>query len=81
MSDPVPQLFLEALSDLTRSLEAAHVPAMVVGGVAASILGRPRTTRDIDALVSVGISVTAFRYSENGTASSFHSVKTSAART
>ncbi|MGH8263642.1 MAG: nucleotidyltransferase [Steroidobacteraceae bacterium] len=39
------------LADLTGWLQAAQVPAMVVGGVAASILGRPRATRDIDALV------------------------------
>lgn len=35
---------------MTGWLEAAGVPAMVVGGVAASILGRPRATRDIDTL-------------------------------
>jgi hypothetical protein len=42
---------LEALRDLVRWLESEHVPGVVVGGVAASILGRPRMTRDIDALV------------------------------
>jgi hypothetical protein len=40
-----------ALADLTNWLDAARIPAMVIGGVAASILGRPRFTRDIDALV------------------------------
>jgi hypothetical protein len=40
-----------ALADLTNWLDAARIPAMVVGGVAASVLGRPRFTRDIDALV------------------------------
>lgn len=50
MSDRVPQPFVSALSDLTQWLEAAGIPSMIVGGIAASILGRPRATRDIDAL-------------------------------
>ena len=29
----------------------AHVPGTVIGGVVASLLGRPRVTRDIDAMV------------------------------
>jgi hypothetical protein len=29
-------------------LTAAQIPGMVVGGVASSILGRPRLTRDVD---------------------------------
>ncbi|MGH8297281.1 MAG: DUF6036 family nucleotidyltransferase, partial [Steroidobacteraceae bacterium] len=53
MRQPVPRLFLTALADLTEWLEAAGVPAMVIGGIAASILGRPRATRDIDALAVV----------------------------
>ena len=31
-------------------LDAAHIPSMIIGGVAASVLGRPRLTRDVDAL-------------------------------
>jgi hypothetical protein len=50
VKERVPRLFVAALADLTRWLEAAGVPAMIVGGIAASILGRPRATRDIDAL-------------------------------
>lgn len=50
MAEGVPKPFLSALADLTTWLESAGIPAMVVGGVAASILGRPRATRDIDAL-------------------------------
>ena len=50
MADPVPKPFLKALADLTRWLEDSSVPAIIIGGVAASILGRPRATRDIDAL-------------------------------
>lgn len=53
MTQKVPQLFLTALADLTEWLEAAGVPAMVIGGIAASILGRPRATRDIDTLAVV----------------------------
>jgi hypothetical protein len=33
-----------------RWLDAAHAPSMVIGGVAASVLGRPRLTQDVDAL-------------------------------
>lgn len=51
MPDRVPQAFLKALTDLNEWLADAHVSGMVIGGVAASILGRPRATRDIDALV------------------------------
>jgi predicted nucleotidyltransferase len=50
VTEPVPQLFLKALAALTGWLDEARVPAMIIGGVAASILGRPRATRDIDAL-------------------------------
>lgn len=53
MTHQVPQLFLTALANLTEWLEAAGVPAMIIGGIAASILGRPRATRDIDTLVVV----------------------------
>lgn len=50
MTERVPGLFVSALADLTQWLETAGIPAMIVGGIAASILGRPRATRDIDAL-------------------------------
>ena len=42
---------LAALGDLVAWLRAAQVPGIVIGGVAASLLGRPRVTRDVDALV------------------------------
>src|SRR3990167_10056021 len=42
---------LEALRDLVTWLQCKHTPGVIIGGVAASILGRPRLTRDIDALV------------------------------
>jgi len=33
--------------------DAAAIPGVIIGGVAASVLGRPRLTRDIDALVMI----------------------------
>ncbi|MEW5816644.1 MAG: nucleotidyl transferase AbiEii/AbiGii toxin family protein [Spirochaetota bacterium] len=42
---------LAALRDLSAWLKAAHTPGAVIGGVAASLLGRPRLTRDVDAIV------------------------------
>lgn len=50
MGERVPASLLSALVDLVQWLDAAQVPATVIGGVAASILGRPRLTQDIDAL-------------------------------
>lgn len=50
MAERVPRPFLVALAALTEWLKAVAVPGMVVGGVAVSVLGRPRATRDIDAL-------------------------------
>jgi hypothetical protein len=49
----VPASLLAALADLVDWFEAAAVPAMIIGGVAASLLGRPRLTRDIDALALI----------------------------
>jgi predicted nucleotidyltransferase len=42
---------LDALRDLIRWLHAGEVQSVIIGGVAASILGRPRMTRDIDVLI------------------------------
>lgn len=42
---------LAALRDLVAWFQDTSVPGIVIGGVAASLLGRPRVTRDIDALV------------------------------
>jgi hypothetical protein len=42
---------LVALRDLQAWFEAGRVDGIVIGGVAASVLGRPRFTRDVDALV------------------------------
>ncbi|MBI3976671.1 MAG: nucleotidyltransferase [Chloroflexi bacterium] len=52
MSEPASQsLPLTTLHDLVRWLHATAVPGIVIGGVAASVLGRPRATRDVDAVV------------------------------
>lgn len=53
MTSPVTDSFLGALAAMTAAFEDADVPAAVVGGVAVSLLGRPRFTRDIDALVDL----------------------------
>jgi hypothetical protein len=39
------------LNDLTSWLTAENVRGAIIGGVAASVLGRPRMTRDVDAVV------------------------------
>jgi hypothetical protein len=52
MSDPAGLLTLGgALADLMRWLDTEKIHGVVIGGVAASLLGRPRLTRDVDALV------------------------------
>lgn len=49
MAEPIAPL-VAPLSALIAWLDAANVPFVIIGGVAASLLGRPRTTRDVDAL-------------------------------
>jgi hypothetical protein len=39
------------LRSLTDWLKAENVPGLIIGGVAASLLGRPRFTQDVDALI------------------------------
>lgn len=50
MVDRVPATLLGALADLMKWLDATNIPSMVIGGVAASVLGQPRLTQDVDAL-------------------------------
>ena len=50
MPERVQASLLSALTDLVRWLDAANTPSMVIGGVAASVLGQPRLTQDVDAL-------------------------------
>jgi hypothetical protein len=49
-ADPLAPL-LSALRDLAAWLRTGRYRGIVIGGVAASLLGRPRITRDVDALV------------------------------
>ncbi len=52
MSEPTDLTpLLAVLRDLVAWLKAGKVPGVVIGGLAASLLGRPRLTRDVDALV------------------------------
>src|SRR5690349_24967394 len=44
----VPGPLLQAIGAVTAWLREADVPAAVIGGVAASLLGRPRVTKDVD---------------------------------
>lgn len=53
VSEPLPATLLTALADLAHWVQSENIPAVIVGGVAASLLGRPRLTRDIDALVDI----------------------------
>lgn len=48
-TDPLAPL-LAALRDLSAWLEAGSVRGAIIGGVAASLHGRPRATRDVDVL-------------------------------
>jgi len=44
---------LVVVRDLVAWLQAGKVPGVIIGGLAASLWGRPRLTRDVDALVLV----------------------------
>lgn len=46
-----PRKLAAALSDLMRWLDAGKISGAIIGGIAASIRGRPRLTNDIDAVV------------------------------
>ena len=48
--DP-PAPLVQALGAVSEWLESAAVPGAIIGGIAASVLGRPRLTQDIDILV------------------------------
>lgn len=51
MPENVLSPLLQALRDLTKWLQDRNARAIIIGGVAVSLLGRPRVTRDIDALI------------------------------
>ena len=42
-----------ALGALVEWFQSGPYPGVVIGGVAASVLGRPRVTRDVDAVVVI----------------------------
>lgn len=46
-------IFLAELKRVTRDLTEAGVPWCLIGGLAASVYTEPRTTKDIDLLISV----------------------------
>ena len=50
LQDPSAPL-VQALRAVSEWLDAAAVPGAIIGGIAASVLGRPRLTEDIDVLV------------------------------
>jgi hypothetical protein len=50
VADRVPATLLAALADLVKWLDDTRMPSMIIGGVAASVLGQPRLTQDVDAL-------------------------------
>lgn len=53
VAERVQASLLAALADLMSWLDAMSMPSMVIGGVAASILGQPRLTQDVDVLTIV----------------------------
>ena len=49
----LPQGLVQAAAALQAWLDESGAPGVIVGGVAASLLGRPRMTQDVDALTAV----------------------------
>ena len=49
--EPYLEPLYSALKDLVTWFQKGKCPGIIIGGLAASLLGRPRTTRDVDALV------------------------------
>lgn len=47
---------LDVLRDLVAWVKAQNIPGAGIGGVAAGFLGRPRVTRDVDAVLLLDIS-------------------------
>jgi hypothetical protein len=50
VAERIPSSLQAALTDLVSWLDEANVPSIIIGGVAASVLGQPRLTQDVDAL-------------------------------
>ena len=67
---PHPQLLNEVAGALGRWLKAESVPFVIIGGMAVSLAGRPRSTQDIDVLASVN-EASWERFLESGEAFGF----------
>ena len=48
------RILLEPIAALEKAMKKSKCRWMIIGGVAASLLGKPRFTADIDAVVSIG---------------------------
>lgn len=49
-------VFLEPLAAIERILQRSQKQGIIIGGVAASLLGRPRLTADVDAMILLDVS-------------------------
>jgi predicted nucleotidyltransferase len=49
--DAIQEAVTRVLSDAVGAFERAEIPYVLIGGLASSVHGRPRTSRDIDVLV------------------------------
>lgn len=52
-AEPVARAIAEVIAAVTAWAERCAVPVVIIGGVAASLLGRPRLTQDVDALTLI----------------------------
>jgi predicted nucleotidyltransferase len=50
---PLATEFIDALRDLEEWLDETRTPHTLLGGIAVSLIAQPRSTRDIDACISV----------------------------
>lgn len=55
MNDPTLQPFAEPLKAVQQLIQAYHQQGIVIGGVAASLLGKPRFTADIDLVLLLSV--------------------------
>jgi len=51
----IPQLFLAPVAAVQRVLDQFGQQGVIIGGIAVSILGKPRTTADVDAVVIASV--------------------------
>lgn len=48
---PLPASFIDTVAAVQKVLDAFAQQGVIIGGVAASLLGKPRTTADVDAVI------------------------------